>query len=180
MWGCTYPSNINFARVDQCSPLCTNDGPSPRPLNTEHKPNNKNNVCKNLQKDIHNFCFFLQLPGVARAKFRSLIGLLYRNITEEFNVDKCFKDYGLVVRPEYRRLGIGYELFKTMEEMAKIFKIPAAVIVFNNDKSQALAAKLGYTVLSEINFRDFVDKDGKMIIPTLDTKVVQLCYKKFF
>ena len=84
-----------------------------------------------------------------------------------------------MVSSEYQRLGIGYELFKTMEEMAKIFKIPAAIVIFNNDKSQALATKLGYTILNQINLKDYLDENGRVILPTVNTKVVQLCYKKF-
>ena len=84
-----------------------------------------------------------------------------------------------MVNGEFQRLGIGTELFKTMELMAKTFNIPASVVIFNNNASQALADKLGFTMLSEVKFADYVDENGQMIIPMVDTKSVQLRYRRY-
>lgn len=84
-----------------------------------------------------------------------------------------------MIKREYQRLGIGSELFKTMELMAKTFNIPASVIVFNNNASQALAAKLRFSVLSEVKIADYVDESGQMIIPMVNTDTVKLCYCRY-
>ena len=121
------------------------------------------------------------MPGKAREKVHNLFKILLEGIDvyKTLEIDHCFKDYGLVVKSEYQRSGIGTELFKTMEVMAKAFKIPAAMVIFNNNKSQALGVKLEYTVLNEVKLNDYVDDNGKMILPTVHTKVVQLCYRRF-
>ena len=101
------------------------------------------------------------------------------NVFDVLDIDHYIEGFGLVVKPQYRRLGIGTESFRTIERMATVFGIPAAVILFNNDASQGMAMKLGFKVLNETKLQDFRDKDGKKMLPTAKAHAVKLAYLRY-
>ena len=102
------------------------------------------------------------------------------DLFEELNSNYLLKESGLVVNREYRRMNIGTELFKTMERMAKIFHIPAAVVTLGNFSSQSLGAKLGFVMLKEMKLNEYRDEKGQIIFPESDPAVIQYGYFKYF
>jgi GNAT superfamily N-acetyltransferase len=125
---------------------------------------------------------FIQLPGAAVAKLENLFSLLRDDIDvfDRLNSEHLLKEFGLVVKPEYRRMNIGTELFKTIERMGNVFRIHAAVIILGNVSSQGLSAKLGLKIIKEIKLTDYKDENGQIIFPATDAKAIQYGYFKYF
>lgn len=84
-----------------------------------------------------------------------------------------------MVRREFRQLKIASNLLIALEKMARTFDIQATEIIFNNIKSQRMAEKCGFILLSELPFSDFVDEEGRKILPVDDTQSAKCMYIKY-
>nr|XP_021192861.2 uncharacterized protein LOC110378079 isoform X2 [Helicoverpa armigera] len=76
------------------------------------------------------------------------------NVFEHYGVDRYLTSSGLTVLPEHRGQNIGARLFEAREPLAKALGITATATVFTASASQALAAKCGYELLSELHYSD--------------------------
>ena len=77
-------------------------------------------------------------------------------------------------------MGIGTELFRTMECMAEKFNFRVAAVVLDNPGSQGIGAKLGMTLLKERKIIDCVDGNGQKVLPTTDSEaMIQWGYFKY-
>ncbi|XP_072948554.1 uncharacterized protein [Epargyreus clarus] len=86
------------------------------------------------------------------------------NVFEHYDVDTYLTSSGLTVLPEHRGQNIGARLIEARKPICKAFNIHAACTVFTAITSQVLAAKCGYEVLAELDYKDMlkhgVDLEG--------------------
>lgn len=67
------------------------------------------------------------------------------NAFKHYNISKYLTDYGLLVHPDYRKLGIATEMLKARIPMMKELGIELTVSDFTGTGSQLAAIKAGYT-----------------------------------
>lgn len=72
-------------------------------------------------------------------------------VLKRYKVKKYLTTQALIVRKEYRGVGIGEHLLRANEGVCIEYGIPLTASIFTTDASNALANKLGYTL--DITFR---------------------------
>ncbi|XP_012221780.1 uncharacterized protein [Linepithema humile] len=125
--------------------------------------------------------------GIAEYKFTSpickntfeLIGDATKIAYERYGVNKYLNAIGLSVEPSYRGYGLGTDLLKTRDQIAREYDIPATCTVFTSLFSQKSAANAGFEPLVERKFADIVDKNGKEHFPGIKSESYIVMGKKF-
>ncbi|KAG6455628.1 hypothetical protein O3G_MSEX009310 [Manduca sexta] len=78
------------------------------------------------------------------------------DVFKHYGVDKFLTSSGLTVLPNHRGQNIGARLFAAREPLCNALGIEATATVFTALESQALAAKCGYEVLAELEYKDMM------------------------
>ncbi|KAK9870528.1 hypothetical protein WA026_008092 [Henosepilachna vigintioctopunctata] len=85
------------------------------------------------------------------------------NIYDYFGVDTYLEYVLLCVDQKYRRQGIGFEMMKCGNKIARSLRCPVIAGVFESNKFQKYAERIGMKILYLISYLDYKDEDGEMI-----------------
>jgi GNAT superfamily N-acetyltransferase len=89
-------------------------------------------------------------------------------------VDHYLDAGGLSVCPSTRGKGLGVMLLRARIQLCKGLRIPLTKTVFTAIQSQKISDKVGFQLVYEKNYEDFV-QDGKLVFPDMaPTKTIQL------
>lgn len=97
---------------------------------------------------------------------------------EEFNCDRYFEDYGMCVAPAFRGKKVAENIFESVAEMAKAFKVRGEANMFLNPGLDKLALRVGFKVLRAVKYRDIKDENGEPVV-NIGTEYV-VCYGRTF
>lgn len=87
------------------------------------------------------------------------------NIFSRFGVDKYAEMLYTSVDPEFRCQGIATEIFRRSIRNFKSKGYSVCMSEFTSPATRSVGQKFGFVNLSQLNFKDFKDKDGRLILP---------------
>ncbi|CAG9786456.1 unnamed protein product [Diatraea saccharalis] len=93
--------------------------------------------------------------------FEIAVNALYcYDITKDYNVKKYYEDLGIVVHPDFRKLGIANEIVKTRRLISKINKVPLAGAWMTAWGTQKAGANDNWETVVELAFDDLSKRFG--------------------
>lgn len=98
---------------------------------------------------------------------------------EKLSLDAYIHDWGLVVKPEFRGMDIGYNILLSLEKLAKAFDIKGSMIMFTRIHSQVLAQRAGFKLYNEIVYSEYKDEQGQVVFPVEGTKSLKFMGIKY-
>ncbi|XP_045480542.1 arylalkylamine N-acetyltransferase 1-like [Harmonia axyridis] len=104
-------------------------------------------------------------------EFHRLMGLLLRHNSDaqlfrKYNVEKIFELRILSVDSDYRGRGLGQELVKRSEELAREHGFTVLKVDATSFFTQKILEKFGFETVKTVVYHDYRDADGKYIYNT--------------
>jgi len=87
------------------------------------------------------------------------------NIFDRYNADSYGTLLMASVDPEFRERGLVTEMYKRTIQLLRSLNFVAAETICSNPITRNVTAKLGFEELCRIYFHEYVDEEGKRILP---------------
>lgn len=101
-------------------------------------------------------------------------------IYEYYDTDRYMYAFGLSVHPSYRGHALGGHILNTRLQIGKEYKIPVTSTAFTSEISQKLAARCGFEVRLEKDYKQIVDNEGKEIFPNIKFKTFKVMARRLY
>ncbi|XP_014358841.2 uncharacterized protein LOC106711123 [Papilio machaon] len=100
------------------------------------------------------------------------------NLYDKLEVRKYLKVYALALEECYRHKGLGKELIKSAISLATSAHVPAISGIFTSQRSQNLAAELGFVKFNEIYYNKYFTNDQVLFTDTdEDSSAALMAYR---
>lgn len=121
----------------------------------------------NILYDYIDVIYIFQFPGEKMQQISQVIADIKKNV-DSFSIlgsETYIQGRALCVKPEYRGLNIGYNIFLTLEKIAKTYHIAGAMFFYSSIGAQTIANRVGFKVYNEIVYDEYKNEKGEVIFP---------------
>ncbi|KAI4500451.1 hypothetical protein M0802_004413 [Mischocyttarus mexicanus] len=101
-------------------------------------------------------------------------------IYEYYNTDRYMYAFGLSVHPFYRGHNLGVHILSAREQIGRKYNVPVTATAFTSAISQKSAARCGYEVILARDYDQMLDKEGKLMFPTIKFKTFKVMGRRLY